>query len=76
MGLEHQKSEIEAKVNEIRRRLRGMSPAKAAPAAATAAPKAKTKRVLSAAARKRIAEATKKRWAEYRAKKAAAAKKG
>jgi hypothetical protein len=37
-------------------------------APAAAAPK---KRKLSAAGRKRIIEATKKRWAEYKAKKAA-----
>jgi len=73
LGLEHQKSELDAKVAEIRSRLRGLG---GAPAAA-APPKAAKgrKRVLSAAARKRIAEATKKRWAEYRAKKAAGAKK-
>ena len=75
VGLDHQKSEIDAKVNEIRRRLRSLAPAKA-PAAAAAAVKPRKKRVLSPAARKRIADATKKRWAEYRAKKAAAAKKG
>lgn len=71
IGLEHQKSEIEAKTAEIRRRLRGL------PAASEAgAPRQRgAKRRLSAAARKRIAKATKKRWAEYRAKKAAAAAK-
>jgi negative regulator of sigma E activity len=75
VGLEHQKSEIDAKVAEIRRRLRGLgTTAKAEPAVA-AAPARRRKRVLSPAARKRIAEATKRRWAEYRAQKAAGSKK-
>lgn len=43
---------------------------KAAPSAG-APPVARTKRRLSAAARKRIALAQKKRWAEYNRKKAA-----
>ena len=79
IGLEHQKSEIDAKVADIRKRLRGLGAAVKAEAAA--APKAapgrrrRRKRTLSPAARKRIADATKKRWAEYRAKKAAGAKK-
>src|SRR5215475_9337499 len=70
-GLEQQKSEIDAKTAEIRRRLRGLSSVAAAkPAAAPAAGRAK--RVLSPAARKRIAAATRKRWAAYRAAKASA----
>lgn len=90
IGLEHQKSEIDAKVAEIRRRLRGLgstSKTESAPSTAAASAPVKArgrkKRVLSPAARKRIADATKKRWAEYRAQKAAvgtgkktAAKKG
>ena len=79
IGLEHQKSEIDAKVTEIRRRLRGLggaSKAESAPmvgvGSAPAKVRGRKKRVLSPAARKRIADATKKRWAEYRAKKAAA----
>lgn len=75
VGLEHQKSEIDAKVAEIRRRLRGLAAPKATEASSPKAAKPKAKRVLSPLARKRIAEATKKRWAEYRAKKAAAAAK-
>ncbi len=79
IGLEHQKSEIDTKVADIRRRLRGLGAAAKAEAAAApaAAPvrRRRRKRTLSPAARKRIADATKKRWAEYRAKKASATKK-
>jgi hypothetical protein len=68
IGLEQQKSEIDAKAAEIRRRLRGLP---GSVAKAEAAPSAgRAKRVLSPAARKRIAAATRKRWAAYRAAKA------
>jgi hypothetical protein len=67
IGLEQQKSQIDAKMAEIRRRLRTGG---AAAKSEAAAPAARAKRVLSPAARKRIAEATKKRWALYRAQKA------
>ena len=69
IGLEQQKSEIDAKVAEIRRRLRGAAGAAKAEAA-PAAMGGRAKRVLSPAARKRIAAATRKRWAAYRAAKA------
>jgi hypothetical protein len=69
IGLEQQKSEIDAKAAEIRRRLRGLP---AGAAKAEAEPAARAKRVLSPAARKRIAAATRKRWAAYRAAKASA----
>ena len=66
IGLEQQKSQIDAKISEIRRRLRSGGTA----AKSEAAPARRAKRVLSPAARKRIADATKKRWALYRAQKA------
>ncbi len=72
VGLEQQKAEIDAKVAEIRRRLRGaavVSKVEAEPAAGGG----RAKRVLSPAARKRIAAATRKRWAAYRAAKATSA---
>ena len=74
VGLEQQKAEIDAKVAEIRRRLRGIAGGGAAKPQVAAAPAAGRagKRVLSPAARKRIAAATRKRWAAYRAAKAAA----
>jgi hypothetical protein len=68
IGLEQQKAEIDAKAAEIRKRLRGLP----AGSKSEAEPAARAKRVLSPAARKRIAAATRKRWAEYRAAKAAA----
>ena len=59
-GYQHQRDEIEAKMAEIHRLLRTSS-AKPAPATATAAPL--QKRTISAAGRRRIAAAQRKRWA-------------
>ena len=73
VGYEVEKQRIEQKIRDIQSQLgirRGRPAAGAAPAA-SAAPK---KRVLSAAARKRIAAAQRKRWAEHRKKMAAQAK--
>ena len=73
-GLEIQRQKIEEQIAQVRAMLgggrRGRKPgASVAPAAAKAPGK---KRVLSAAARKRIAAAQKKRWAEFRKKQSAA----
>jgi hypothetical protein len=62
VGYEVEKQRIESKIREIQALLGGAKPASGA-AKAGAAPK---KRVLSAAARKRIAAAQRKRWAEHR----------
>jgi len=70
VGYQVEKERIEEKIREIQGRLKG----KAAPAPATAAKPAGVKRVLSPAARKRIAAAQKKRWAEHRKRLAQAAK--
>jgi hypothetical protein len=67
IGLEQQKAEIDAKAAEIRKRLRGLP----AGSKSEGEPAVRAKRVLSPAARKRIAAATRKRWAAYRAAKAA-----
>jgi len=72
LGLEQQKAEIDAKTAEIRRRLRGLSTGAAVKSEAAPAPAGRAKRVLSPAARKRIAAATRKRWAAYREAKASA----
>ena len=72
IGLEQQKAQIDAKMAEIRRRIRTGG---GAAISESAAPGRRAKRVLSPAARKRIADATKKRWALYRAQKAAQATK-
>ncbi len=65
-GLLLQKQRIEDQISTVRSLL-GKSGGRAASTSAPAAAP-RTKRVLSAAARKRIAEAQKKRWAEYRKK--------
>lgn len=63
VGYQIEKQRIEDKVLEIQAMLKG----KAVSSAASAAPKpAGGKRVLSAAARKRISVAQKKRWAAHR----------
>ena len=63
-GLQHRLSQTEKQIAEVKARLRGT--AKRAPSAAPAPPK--PKRTMSAAARRRIAAAQKRRWAEFRAK--------
>ena len=64
VGYEIERQKIEDKIRELQRQLGG-SKATAQPAdGASKAPRAK--RVLSASARKRIAAAQKKRWAEHR----------
>ena len=62
IGYQHQLDQIEAKMADLRRQLGGKAPASAAKAPVTGSGK---KREMSAAARKRIAAAQKKRWAEY-----------
>jgi hypothetical protein len=66
VGYQAQLASIQQSMQEIRKQL---GPKSTAGAAAQPAPR--TKRRLSAAARKRIALAQKKRWAEYNRKKAA-----
>lgn len=66
IGYQLEKDKIDAKISEIEAQLRG----KKAPAA-PAEKAASGKRVLSPEARKRIAAAQKKRWAEHRKAKAA-----
>jgi hypothetical protein len=72
IGLQHQRSELTQKIAEIHRRLGIRAPRTTSTSASPVA--APRKRRMSAAARKRIGEATRKRWAAYRAQKAAAAK--
>jgi len=72
VGYQIEKEKIEAKISEIQAQLKG----KRTPVSAGAAKPepAAGKRYLSPAARKRIALAQKKRWAEHRKKAAQAAK--
>ena len=75
-GLELQKHRLEEKIRAVRSLLGGKNPraaktaateeATAAPAAKKAGSKPRRKRNLSPEARKRIAEAQKKRWAAFR----------
>ena len=71
VGYQIEKQKIEDKIRAIESQLKGKRVSSStAPAAAADAPK----RILSPAARKRIAMAQKKRWAEHRKKAALAAK--
>jgi hypothetical protein len=68
-GLLLQKDRIEDQIRQLRALLGKKSPgrpAKSASAAASSDAKPRRRRKMSAAARKRIAEAQKKRWSEYR----------
>jgi hypothetical protein len=73
IGLQHQHAEYTAKIAEIRRTLGIRAPQTNSGQKTVIA--ARPKRKISVAARKRIGEATKKRWAAYRAGKAATGKK-
>jgi hypothetical protein len=71
VGYQHQLSEVNRRISEIQGKLGGRRGTVAAPLATNgAAPK----RVLSPAARKRIAAAQKKRWAAFHANRAKPAK--
>ena len=61
IGFQHEASEIERKMAEIRTKIGGQAARSSFSPAKTA-----KKRVLSAAARRRIADAQRKRWAAYR----------
>jgi hypothetical protein len=71
-GLELQRQKIEEQIQTVRSRLgmglkrRGRPPGSGARAAAKRQKEPGAKRVLTEAARKRIAAAQKRRWAEYR----------
>ena len=69
VGYELEKQKIEAKIRDIRAKLGG-----AITAIKTAIAGPAKKRTLSAGARKRIAAAQRRRWAEHRKKEAQAAK--
>ena len=68
VGYQLEKQRIEARIQEIQAKLKG----KAIATPAVAGKPEAVKRVLSPAARKRIAAAQKKRWAEHRRKAAQA----
>ena len=71
LGYESEKERIEQKIREIRARLGGQAASSSTrplkkTASAVLGPSSSPKRTLSPAARKRIATAQKKRWAEHR----------
>jgi hypothetical protein len=78
IGLEQKKQQLEERIQDLKQRLGTGSAPSPAPtptraAKATSTPSAPAsrggrKRTMSAAARKRIAEAQRKRWAEYHAR--------
>lgn len=70
--LERERDEIQTKIDHIRRQLGGRISNSSQPAAPVIPSEPRRKRVLSEAARKRIAAAQKRRWAEHRKAKAKA----
>ncbi len=72
VGYQIEKERIEGKIREIQAQLKGKTVSVSAPVSAKPT---RAKRELSPAARKRIALAQKKRWAEHRKRAAQAAKK-
>jgi len=75
VGYQIERQKIDDKIRELESRLKGSRGLSAPSGAAPAAKKApRVKRVLSAAARRRIAAAQKKRWAEHRKRLAKSAK--
>jgi len=74
VGYQLEKQKIDEKIREIERQLKGR---RSSPGVGEDTRKAsRPKRVLSAAARRRIAAAQKKRWAEHRKRMSQAAKHG
>ncbi len=71
VGYQLERQKIDEKIRELQARVGGKS---SAGSSASTAKKPGVKRVLSEAARKRIAAAQRKRWAEHRKRVAAAAK--
>lgn len=74
IGYQHQLAEVEARIAELTskaepRKLPDLGMLRGAVGRPTKQPTPQKKRKMSAAGRKRISEATKKRWAELREKK-------
>jgi hypothetical protein len=67
IGFQHKRDQIEQKIAELRSQIRGTPASRPAPAAAAPGASVPKKRTMSAAARRRIAMAQKKRWAAYKA---------
>ena len=74
VGYELERSKIEDKIKMLQRQLKGKKVVIASGAAVAVKKAPGTKRILSPAARRRIAAAQRKRWAEHRKRQALAAK--
>ena len=70
IGYQSERERIDGKIRELQAQLKGRK----TPVSSVEKAKPRAKRVLSEAARNRIAAAQKKRWAEHRKHKAAAEK--
>jgi hypothetical protein len=70
IGYQHQLAQARTAVADIEKQLGGRGPARLR--ATAEEPESRPRRTMSAAARKRIADAQKKRWAAYKKQKAAA----
>lgn len=66
IGYESERQKIQEKIAELQRQLKSRNHRAGAPV--TAAPGKRTRKPMSASARRRIAAAQKKRWAEFRKK--------
>jgi hypothetical protein len=73
VGYQLERQKIDEKIRELERLLKGR---KSLPAGESSGKAPRTKRVLSADARRRIAAAQKKRWAEHRKRMSQAARQG
>jgi hypothetical protein len=67
IGFQHMRDQLEDKIAALRSQVGGQANARPARASAAPAGEAPKKRTMSAAARRRIALAQKKRWAAYKA---------
>jgi hypothetical protein len=74
VGYQAEKQKIEEKISQIQGQLKGKKVSSPSAPASTSAEKPRVQRMLSPEARKRIAAAQKKRWAEHRRMKAQQAK--
>ena len=66
VGYQHQRTEINAKIADIRKKLGGRSAQDGRGGGEVPGPFPRKRRKMSAAARKRIGEAQRKRWQAYR----------
>ena len=66
IGFQHRRDQVEQKIAELRNQIGGQPSSRSANTAAAPGASAPKKRTMSAAARRRISLAQKKRWAAYK----------